>query len=129
MEKTRSIKATIGWFDDKTLRDLLEPEKNYVDINRFNRYLQKFQREAYEKYGIYVAFQTSQVDCVYHRDWGCPNFGEPCILMTAIANPKFIKNLAEWELVALEIIRCMKDWLDQSTVTVEIYDSNIIYLE
>lgn len=129
MEKTRSIKATIGMFDNEDLAKMTTAEKSEVNIDDFNWCLQRVQKEVYEKYGLYVAFQTSIVDCVYHAEWGCPSIGEPCALMTAIANPKFINDLDKWQEAALEIITKMKELASQSTVTVEIYDSNIIYLE
>lgn len=122
MEKTRSIKATLG------IPDALAIDTTNTVIKNFNRQLQMIQYAMYTKYEIYVEFQTSRVECVYNEDWGCPKGGEPCILMTAIANPKFIKDIDKWQEVAVEIIETMKKIYEQHTVTIEIYDSNIIYL-
>ena len=122
ISKTRAVKATLGVFNE-------EPKCNSVpDLRTFNRTLTQIQDEFYKESGVYVAYQTSIVYCNYHKDWGGFDGGEPCILLTAIANPKFVEDFVVWENVAKSIAIKLKELYNQNTITIESYDAEITYV-
>lgn len=80
-----------------------------------------------EDTGIYVSAVVEPSRCLYHRDWGCPSGGEKTFTVSATRNPQFATEEA-WKNAALQVVRSLKEELQQSTVSVEFSEVDFIYL-
>lgn len=118
--KTLAMKCTIGvnpgYFHDN---------KGAADIYSL---LQQLSKERFDDGDDYISFVCYATKVTYNEDWGCPVGGEDTYTIEAIANPEFVRDLLEWKAVCTIIIEELKRFLGQSTVTVQFYESDILYL-
>ena len=89
---------------------------------------QELAAEEFEKSGVYVATVTSPGAVVYHRDWGCPEGGESVAILSGSANPQFIPDADKYREAVLRIAKKLKVELKQSTLSVEFWESDYVYL-
>ena len=89
---------------------------------------QEIAEEKFKETGVYVSAVTIPGAVVYSPNWGCPQGGESAVVISGVANPTFIEDLAKYKEVVLEIAKALKEELEQSTLTVEFYDREIAYL-
>lgn len=120
--KSYVVTATIGkvpgyaW-DGKTAKHIT-PE-----------YIQEFLLKLSADRKYYVSFIMTDATCVYKKEWGCPDGGEPVTVFQATMNPEFVDDPEQWKEDALYYISKLKNVYAQSTVTVTITEADIVYLK
>ena len=100
-----------------------------MTLDEFSLFLQDFIANNYESIGEYISFIVTPAMTVYNTDWGCHNGGEPMMLLTASANPQFVKNIDLWKIHVEEYARMLKSVLKQSTVFMEFVETDTVYLK
>ena len=89
---------------------------------------QEFAKEEFDKSNTYVSAVVQPGCVVYHQDWGCPVSGESVIILSGTANPQFVKDLDAWKESVLSLAKQLKKELKQSTLSVEFFETDFIYL-
>lgn len=121
-----TIKATIvmgineGYFHDNEQADAIE-----VIGTKWQVQADKVFKET----NIYVSAVVSHAKVVYHEDWGCPEGGEVVAVITSSLNPEFVSDKEAWKNAVLSVAKAIRDDLEQSTVTVEFSEIDLIYLQ
>lgn len=85
--------------------------------------------QTMEQTGLYISAVITPSKTVYNTEWGCPIGGEDTFTITGVANPEFTEDINKWiESVGI-CAEKMKKQLKQSTVTIEIYNTQLAYLK
>lgn len=67
--------------------------------------------------GIYISAVVNYSQSLYHKDWGCPDGGEPVFTLEGTANAEFCKNKEAWKESVKNVVLAVKHHFNQSTVT------------
>ena len=97
-------------------------------VNKVSTLWQQLAAEEFDSSGIYVAAVVNPGAVVYHRDWGCPESGESVVMVSGSANPQFVQDLNVWKETVIKIAKRIKKELNQSTLAVEFWESDYVYL-
>lgn len=77
--------------------------------------------------GLYISFNVLPSITVYKQEWGCPEGGEKTYTLSAIRNPKFNEDSILWKTCCIRILKDLATKLNQSTVTGEFSEVDILY--
>jgi len=88
---------------------------------------QEAARKIFEECGVYVSATTHSSTTIYHQDWGCPAGGEKTVTFSGSANPEFVK-MGDYRYAVVSLVKLVKEILAQSTVTVEFWEIDHVYL-
>ena len=75
------------------------------------------------QFSIYYVFMAIQITQKIHP---CNYFHKFTISVTA--NPQFVNDISVWKNTVIELVTTMKTRLQQSTVTIEFCETDVIYL-
>ena len=89
---------------------------------------QELAREEYNKSFIYVSAVAQPGAVIYNQEWGCPTGGESIVVLSGSANPTFVKDLDVWKNVVIELGKKLKKELKQTTLTIEFFEADLVYL-
>lgn len=128
---TDACKITIGlisgynYNNDEKVFELVEKLQNFPTV--LNRVAEEVEKET----GLYISFNIRTVTTVYKQEWGCPEGGETCYEISAIRNPMFVgaDKSTDWTKSCILIADKLKTEYSQSSVTGEVYRTNMIYLK
>lgn len=125
--KTKKIEASIGinpgYFHNN--EDGMSNWKEYfsdivgepTEMQYFIKILDEACKDVAGRTGIYPSFIVSQDNCVYCRDFGCPEGGELVFTISSVCNLVF-NELYWWEHSVDLVIESLKTRFQQSTVSV-----------
>ncbi len=91
-------------------------------VNKIAKDWQKIAEEQVKNNNIYVPA------IIYSPDWGCPVGGESIVKIEGSCNPQFA-DPDKFKDAVLRIARALKKELQQSTLTIEFFESDIVYLK
>lgn len=97
-------------------------------LNITSKDVQGYLEELSKNRRYYISFVMTDGKCIYKKDWGCPDGGEDVIVFQATMNPTFVDDSTAWLHDALYYIGALKELYKQTTVTVSITQSDVIYL-
>jgi hypothetical protein len=89
---------------------------------------QEHARIFNEENDVYVSAIATPGHAIYHKDWGCPPYGERVIVFHCTANPEFIKDMDKYEEGVLYITKMLKADYAQHTITITKLPAIICYL-
>lgn len=95
----------------------------------FNKIYLQIAGEVFASCGIYISAVSKETRTLYNKEWGCPEDGEVTFEITSTANPEFVADIKAWQDACLKVITLLKDALGQSTVTVEFFDVELLYIK
>ena len=95
--------------------------------NKVGELWQKLAQKEFEKSNVYVPAIITPASVIYSTDWGCPVGGEAIIRIEGSCNPQFA-DPEEFRAAVLRIAEALKKELQQSTLTVEFFESELVYL-
>ena len=118
--QTECMKAVVG----------IPNEVEIPGLSILNTVLIKCVELTESKTGIYLAMETHRTSIHYKEDWGCPDElnGEDCICIEILRNPKFNTDPEVWKKACLELIRNIKRELNQSTISAQFFNIDMVYL-
>jgi len=124
--KTLSFRLTIGIAEGyfHTLNGVAE---NAL-VNKVGELWQKLAANEFNQSGIYVSVIAQPAAVVYHTDWGCPVGGESVVVLSGSANPNFVEDLNAWRNTVIKLARKLKKELNQTTLTIEFFETDLVYL-
>ena len=125
--KTMKFVAVIGLVAGYGGEEILV-EAAKVDSNAMGVAWQEAAKAVMEESGVYVSATLNESKALYHTDWGCPIGGEPTYSISGSLNPRFGEPEA-WKQAVLETVKRVKNAFRQSTVTVEFFEVDQVYLE
>ena len=99
------------------------------EIDDFEKYLYNKLEEISQNLGYYISFVVYKTKTIYKKDWGCPENGEKTYNLEATRNPEFNHDDNLWRSQVIEIIKILKKELKQTTVTIQFFNTDIIYLK
>lgn len=97
-------------------------------VNKVAKLWQEIAAEELNKNGSYVSAVAQPGSVIYHTDWGCPEGGESVVVISGSANPEFNKDLDAWKATVVKLAKELKKALSQSTLSVEFFESDFVYL-
>jgi len=97
-------------------------------VEKVAKIWQELTANEFDESEIYVSAIAQPGSVIYHTDWGCPVGGESVVVLSGSANPTFVKNLNAWKETVLKLARQLKKELKQSTLSVEFFETDFIYL-
>jgi len=97
-------------------------------VFKVSKLWQELAASEFDKSEIYVSAVTQPGSVVYHNQWGCPRGGESVIVLSGSANPNFIEDLGQWKETVVKLAKQLKKELKQSTLTVEFFETDLVYL-
>lgn len=137
--KTKSFKIVTGvnegYFhnnDNKKFDEKEEIENNEdypTELEKISSLWSSIAKEVQKQTSVYISAVITPSKTVYANEWGCPYGGEDTYSITGVANPEFIKNLDEWVRAIYCCAFALKEELKQSTITIEIQDSSLLYIK
>ncbi|MTI84296.1 MAG: hypothetical protein FH756_10405 [Firmicutes bacterium] len=88
---------------------------------------QEAAKEIFNDQKIYISAVVSGEDdrIVYDTAMGCPVGGEHVVQIRGTRNPEIDKD--NWKKAVLDVVKRVKDKLDQSTVAVEFFKVELFY--
>lgn len=122
METTISFKLIIGANEGYTDNS---DEINLASINEL--WLEKAAAVA-NSTGIYISGISSLGRALYRHEWGCPEGGEPVVIITGSLNGEFCKNAEAWKQAVRKVSLGLKEDLKQTTATLEFSSVAMEYL-
>jgi len=88
---------------------------------------EKLAADEMESGGAYVPAVVSPGAVFYRPEWGCPKGGESVVVLTGVCNPQF-STPEEYKRALIRVAKKLKKELKQSTLTIEMWESEIEYL-
>ena len=82
-----------------------------------------------QKRNVYVSGILTPVNICYPLEFGCPKGGEKGFTYTGCMNPAFVDNKNVYMQAVESLAKRIKKKYQQSTVTVEFVDTEMIYLQ
>jgi len=126
MKKTTSFRIVAGvapgYYHE--LAGVAEPEL----VAKVASLWQQLAAEEFKNSNIYITAVVSPAAVVYHQDWGCPVGGESVVKIEGSANPQFIENMDEYKNTVKRVALALKKELKQSTLSIEFWESEFVYL-
>lgn len=104
--------------------DVEQNMSNYV-----GRAWQLYAEAVFRRRGIYVSAVIKPCITVYNTEWGCPEGGELTVEITGVRNPEFVQDSELYKISVTAVIKCLKELLKQSTVTLEFSTTKVMYLK
>lgn len=108
--------------------DPIPDELNIFTTNNMQYHWQKYAEEFFAQTNVFVSAIATFGHAIYHHEWGCPPSGEQCLTFHCTANPKFIKDLDMYEEGVLYIVKKLKKYFRQHTITITRITSKVCYL-
>ena len=88
---------------------------------------QEIAESHYKKCNIYISAIITDSKTIYSPNWGCPTGGEDTITISGSCNPEF-SNPEDWRKSVISVLKEMKEKLKQSTVTIEFWEIDSVYM-
>ena len=82
-----------------------------------------------QKRDIYVSGILTQANICYPSMFGCPQGGEKGFIYSGCMNPNFVDNKNSYMQAVESLAKMIKKKYQQSTVTVEFVDTEMVYLQ
>lgn len=117
VEKTEKYEVVIGVQTDTAINSVI---KRKIDL--LIESWEKYAKEYYDKYGIYVSAIANKGRAIYNKEWGCPDGGERVVTFNCTRNPKFIKDKVAYMLGVTYITSLLKDEFKQHTITMTVME-------
>lgn len=90
---------------------------------------QEIALKQFNKSTLYISTVIQKSNTVYNMDWGCPKGGEDTFNIVGTANPEFITDINKWKDIVIECANELKSKLEQSTMTIEFKEVDLLYLK
>ena len=123
--KSIEIKASIG-LNEGYNNNLLQ-HSNY-NFYLFSKYLQELIDKTFDETGIYVSFVIDRNSIIYSENCGCPKYFEPTYTLSTVANPNFV-DINKYKEVVIKLLKEIKKYYKQSTITIIFKDCEIEYIQ
>ena len=78
--------------------------------------------------GLYISCSVAESATLYKEEWGCPKGGEPSFTFYGSSNPAFTTDVSAYADAVVKVAKELKELLGQSTIGVEMVESNFTYL-
>jgi len=95
--------------------------------NKIAALWQQLAKAEFEEFGEYISAAVSPAAVVYNTDWGCPVGGESVIKIEGTCNPQFC-NRELYKPAVMRLAEALKKELQQSTLSAEFWESELVYL-
>ena len=89
---------------------------------------QELAKVEFEESSIYISAIVSPAAVVYSTDWGCPVGGESIVKIEGSCNPQF-SQIEDYKAAVLRVAAALKKELSQSTLTVEFFETDLVYMD
>ena len=89
---------------------------------------QQLAAREFDQNNVYVSVIAQPGAVIYHTDWGCPVGGESVVVLSGSANPTFVKDMEQWKETVVKLAKQLKKQLKQSTLSIEFFETDFIYL-
>lgn len=104
------------------------PQVEFELLDQIKLRWQEHARIFNEVNGVYISAIAVPGHAIYHKDWGCPTYGERVIAFNCTANPEFIKDMDKYEEGVLYIAKKLKKDFKQHTITITKLKADMCYL-
>ena len=100
---------------------------NAIDAEAVAEAYKEASAELFSATGVYISASMVESKTLYHTDWGCPVGGEATATFFGSCNPEFT-DVAQYREIVTALAKILKKQFTQSTVTVEFFESEMVYL-
>ena len=99
-----------------------------INLTAVNELWLEKAAEVANSTGIYISGISSLGRALYRHEWGCPEGGEPVVIITGSLNGEFCKNAEAWKQAVRKVSLGLKEDLKQTTATLELSSVDMEYL-
>lgn len=87
----------------------------------------KAANDVEAKTGLYISCSVAESATLYKEEWGCPEGGEPSFTFFGSSNPAFTTDMSAYADAVVKVAGELLELLGQSTLSVEMTESNYTY--